>query len=676
MNKLFLIPLISISMLLYSCSQKHKITMPGIDLSNLDTTINPASNFYLYANGGWLKKHPMPSDYSRYGAFDKLQEDNDKLVHALVESITETKNQEGSVAQKVGDFFLSGMDTVEIEKEGISPLKPEFARIMKAVNIEDIQYLIGYYHSMDITPLFDFSGEPDSKNSEMMISHLYQGGLGLGDRDYYVNTNAHSKEIRSEYLKHIKKMLSLAGFDKESEVWPNIIMNIETRLAIASKTRLELRDPESNYNKIKLSDVQELTPNFHWSGYFKTIGLSNPGDINVGQPQFFKEVNKMLKDVSVEDWKAYLTWSLIDETAPYLSSAFVNQNFNFYDKFMTGRKTIRPRWRRVLVSTNHTMGEALGQLFVEKYFPPAAKQRMLKLVENLRLALADRIKKLTWMGDSTKEKALEKLKTISVKIGYPDKWREYSSLQINRNSYLTNVLNGRRFNVAWELNQINKPVDHSRWEMTPQTVNAYYNPSNNEICFPAGILQPPFFFADGDDAVNYGAIGVVIGHEITHGFDDQGRKYDKKGNLNEWWTKEDEKRFTEHADKLVKQFNSFVVDSDLHADGSLTLGENIADFGGLNISYTALQNALKENPAPGKIDGFTAEQRFYLAYAHVWGQHITDKEKIRLTKEDVHSLGEYRVLGPLENIPEFYKAFGVKPGDAMYLSEDKRAVIW
>ncbi len=676
MKKLILISLITAPILLFSCSQKNKSAMPGIDLSNLDTSVKPVSNFYLYANGGWLKNHPMPSEYSRYGAFDKLQEDNDKLVHALIEKIAETKNPEGSVAQKAGDFFMSGMDTVAIEKEGISPLKPEFERIMKAHNIEDIQYLIGYYHTMNITPLFDFSGEPDSKNSEMMISSLSQGGLGLGDRDYYVSTDARSKEIRSEYIKYIQKMLSLSGFVKESEEWPEKIMDIETRLAIASKTRLELRDPESNYNKIKLSEVQGLTPDFSWAGYFKTIGLPNPGDINVGQPQFFKEINKMVKNVSIEDWKAYLTWTLINETAPYLSSAIVNQNFNFYGKFMSGRKTIRPRWRRVLVSTNQSLGEALGQLYVEKYFPPAAKDRMLKLVENLRLALAERIKKLTWMGDSTKEKALEKLKSITVKIGYPDKWRDYSNLKVNRTSYLTNVLNGRRFNIAFELNQINKPVDHTLWEMTPQTVNAYYNPSNNEICFPAGILQPPFFFADGDDAVNYGAIGVVIGHEITHGFDDQGRKYDKKGNLNEWWTKEDEKRFNEHSDILVKQFNSFVVDSELHADGNLTLGENIADFGGLNISYTALQKALKENPAKGKIDGFTPDQRFYLAYAHVWGQHITGKEKRRLTKEDVHSLGEYRVLGPLKNIPEFYKAFDIKPGDAMYLPQDKRAMIW
>lgn len=665
----------AIGLFTLSCTSKPKSV--GIDTTNLDTTVKPGVDFYQYANGGWLKNNPMPSEYSRYGSFDKLQEDNDKMVYNLVLELSKQTNEPGSIAQKIGDFFASGMDSAKIEKEGINPLKPYLEKIQKASSDKEIQALVAYFQSMGLDPLFSFYGEPDSKNSEMMIASLAQGGLGLNDRDYYVTADKHSQEIRSEYVKHMAKLLEIAGYEpQQCQTWPDKVMSLETRLAKASKTRLELRDPEANYHKMKLADVQTLSPDYDWQGYFNGIGLTNPGDINVGQPEFFKEMNKMVKDISVEDWKVYLTWNLINNMAPYLSSKFVDENFEFYGKFMGGAKTMKPRWRRVLSSTSNNMGEALGQMYVKKYFPASAKERVAKLVENLRFALGERIKTLTWMGDTTKQKALEKLAAIRVKIGYPDKWRDYSSLQIEPGAYALNVLSGQKFNVAFELSQINKPVDHTRWGMTPQTVNAYYNPSDNEICFPAGILQPPFFFADGDDAVNYGAIGVVIGHEITHGFDDQGRQYDKKGNLTDWWTKKDAELFKERAEVLIQQFNSFKVLDTIHGDGRLTIGENIADLGGLNISFTALQKALKENPAPEKIDGFTPAQRFYLAYAHVWGNHITDKEILRRTKEDVHSLGRFRVNGPLPNLPEFHKAFGIKAGDPMYLPEDKRAIIW
>lgn len=665
-----------IAISLLGCTH-NKPKSVGIDPANLDTTVRPGDNFYLYANGGWLKNNPMPSEYSRYGSFDKLQEDNDKMVHDLVLELAKQTNQPGSIAQKIGDFFAAGMDSSTIEKEGINPLKPYLEKIQKASSVQDIQALIASLQTNGLDPLFSFYGEADSKNSEMMIASLYQGGLGLNDRDYYVATDKHSKEIQTEYVKHIAKILELAGYSAEQvKTWPSQIMAIETRLAKASKTRLELRDPEANYHKMKLADVQSLTPNYNWQGYFSGIGLSNPGDINVAQPEFFKEMNKMISDIPLDQWKVYLSWNLINNMTPFLSSGFVNEHFEFYGKFMGGAKTIRPRWRRVLNATSQNMGEALGQMYVQKYFPASSKERVAKLVENLRYALGERIKALTWMGDSTKQKAQEKLAAIRVKIGYPDKWRDFSNLNIKPGAYATNVLEGAKFNFAFEASQINKPVDHSRWGMTPQTVNAYYNPSDNEIVFPAAILQPPFFFPDGDDAVNYGAIGVVIGHEITHGFDDQGRQYDKKGNLTDWWTKKDAELFKERAQVLINQFNSFVALDSVHANGALTIGENIADLGGLNISYTALQKALKENPAPAKIDGLTPEQRFYLAYAHVWGNHITDKEILRRTKEDVHSLGKFRVNGPLPNLPEFHKAFDIKPGDAMYLSEDKRAVIW
>ncbi|MDP4209976.1 MAG: M13 family metallopeptidase [Bacteroidota bacterium] len=676
MNNKLIVPAMALAVLFTGFSGK-KDPVKGINVNDLDVSTNPAKNFYEFANGGWLKNNPMPAEYSRYGAFDKLQENNDKMLRELVGQLAQKHGSQGSIDQKIGDFYTAGMDTLSIEKAGIAPLKPELEKIQKAKNFNDIQALIIHLHSLDIYPLFSFYGEADSKNSEMYIAQLAQGGLALGDRDYYTGTDARSREIQTEYVKHIGKMLGFAGYSvKQAETLASKIIAFETQLAKASKTRLELRDPEGNYHKMKLSDVQNLAPNYNWQGYFTGIGLANPGDINVGQPDFFKEVNNMAKNISIENWKAYLTWTLIDNTAAYLSSNFVNQNFEFYDKFMSGRKVIRPRWRRVLTTTNSILGEPIGQMFVEKYFPASSKQRMVKLVENLRFALGERIKQLDWMGNETKEKALEKLAAIRVKIGYPDKWRDYSGLTINKSSYLQNILNGRKFNFNYELNQINKPVDHNKWLMTPQTVNAYYNPNDNEICFPAGILQPPFFYTDADDAVNYGAIGVVIGHEITHGFDDQGAQYDKKGNLNQWWTSEDKKRFTERTETLAKQFDSFVVVDTVHANGHLTLGENIADLGGLNISFTALKKALQENPAPAKTDGFTPEQRFFIAYARVWGQHITSKEILRRTKEDVHSLGLFRVNGPLPNLPEFHKAFNVQPGDPMYLPAEKRAVIW
>lgn len=665
----------AIGMVMFSCTTTKQKSV-GIDPANLDTTVKAGTDFYQFANGGWLKHNPMPPEFSRYGSFDKLQQDNDQMVHDLVMDISKNKQADG-IAKKIGAFFASGMDSAKIEKDGITPLKPYLEKIQKASSVKEIQELVAYFQSLGLDPLFSLYGEADSKNSEMMIASLYQGGLGLNDRDYYIATDKHSVEIRSEYVKHIGKMLAISSYSQEQcNTWPNQIMALETRLAKASKTRLELRDPEANYHKMKLADVQALSPDYNWQAYFNGIGLSNPGDINVGQPEFFKEMNKMIKDIPVEEWKIYLTWNVINNMASYLSSSFVNQNFEFYGKFMGGAKAMKPRWRRVLGATSNTMGEALGQMYVQKYFPQSSKDRVSKLVENLRFALGERIKNLSWMSDSTKQKAQEKLAAIRVKIGYPDKWRDFSGLQIEAGSYVGNVLSGQKFNVAFELSQINKPVDHTRWGMTPQTVNAYYNPSDNEIVFPAAILQPPFFFPDGDDAVNYGAIGVVIGHEITHGFDDQGRQYDKKGNLTDWWTKKDAELFKQRAEVLIQEFNSFKVQDTIHADGRLTIGENIADLGGLNISFTALQKALKENPAPEKIDGFTPAQRFYLAYAHVWGNHITDKEILRRTKEDVHSLGRFRVNGPLPNLAEFYKAFDIKPGDPMYLPEDKRAVIW
>lgn len=656
---------------------KTEKPVPAIKLSDLDTTVKPQVDFYRYANGGWMKANPLPEEYSRYGSFDKLQEDNDKRLHELLEELAKGTGEQGAVAKKIGDFYASGMDTSLIEKEGIKPLQPYFERINGLKTPADVQNMIAEFHKMGVNTLFNFTGEPDSKNSVMMISALYQGGLGLSDRDYYVSNDKRAVEIRTEYVNHLQRMFELLGVSKEdAAVKASRIMKFETQLANSSFTRLEQRDPEKNYNKKTYAEVKKLYSNYDWDNYFKLIGLPNPGDFNVAQVKFFADLNTLFPKVDMDTWKDYLTWNLVHSSANYLNEAFVNEQFDFYGKFISGQPKIKPRWKRVLSATNNTVGEALGQMFVKKYFPPQAKERMLKLVENLRTSLAERIKNLDWMGDSTKGKALEKLAAIHVKIGYPDKWRDFSGLQIEHRAFVLNVLEGNKFETEYYLSKIGKPVDPNEWGMTPQTVNAYYSPNMNEICFPAGILQPPFFFMDADDAVNYGAIGVVIGHEISHGFDDQGRLFDKVGNLTNWWTAEDGKRFNERTQILVNQFSSFTVLDSIKADGALTLGENIADLGGLNISYYALQKALKENPVKENIDGFTPEQRFFLAYAHVWGQNIRSQEILRRTKEDVHSLGEFRVNGPLPNLPEFHAAFGIKEGDPMYLSKEKRAIIW
>lgn len=650
---------------------------PAIHLNDLDVAVKPQDDFYRYANGGWMKANPLTEEFSRYGSFDKLREDNDKMLHSLVNELAKGQGESGPIARKIGDFFASGMDTALIEKESVKPLQPYFDRINELKSSADVQKMIAEFHKMGIGSLFSFFGDIDSKNSEMVIGTFYQGGLGLTDRDYYVSNEKRAVEIRTEYVNHMQRMFQLLGNSNEvAAAKAGRIMKLETQLASSSFTRLEQRDPEKNYNKKPLPEVKKLLSSFDLDSYFGNIGLSNPGDLNVAQVKFFTDLNVLFPKVDMETWKDYLTWNLIHGTARYLNADFANENFAFYGKFLSGQPKDKARWKRVLAATDNTIGEALGQMFVKKYFPPEAKERMLKLVENLRASLADRINNLDWMGDSTKLKALEKLAAIRVKIGYPDKWRDFSGLNIERRAYVLNVLEGLKFETEYQLKKIGKPVDKDEWFMTPQTVNAYYSPNMNEICFPAGILQPPFFFMNADDAVNYGAIGVVIGHEITHGFDDQGRLFDKAGNLTNWWTTEDTKRFNERSEVLVNQFNGFTVLDSVKADGKLTLGENIADLGGLNISYYALQKSLKENPAKEKIDGFTPEQRFFLAYAHVWGQNIRNEEILRRTKEDVHSLGEFRVNGPLPNMPEFHAAFDVKEGDKMYLPQDKRAIIW
>jgi putative endopeptidase len=649
----------------------------AIDKQNMDTSVKPGDNFYEYVNGSWIKTHPIPPEYSQYGAFTILYEENQEKLRTLIKKVSAEENApKGSVAQKIRDFYNSGMDTVAIEKLGVKPIQKQLNEIDNLKSKEDVVAFLAMMQRMGMAPVFNFFSEADQRNSTMEIANLYQGGLGLPDVDYYLNEDETSAKLRDAYIDHLTKMFILKGEkQKQAEKSAKAVMNFETKLAKTSFTRLEQRDPVKNYNKMTLSELNETAPGFEWSLYFKTLGLENPGDINVGQVKFFKGLSDLMGDTDMETWKAYLTWNLLDASASYLSEDFVKQNFEFYGKTLSGQQEMQPRWKRVLGVVSNGLGEALGQLYVEEYFPASSKERMITLVNNLRAAFGDRIKQLDWMTEETKGKALEKLAAITVKIGYPDKWRDYSKLEIIPENYFSNVIAAKEFSFNRDLNKIGKPVDKTEWGMTPQTVNAYYNPSNNEIVFPAAILQPPFFSPDADDAVNYGAIGVVIGHEMTHGFDDQGRQYDKDGNLNDWWTDEDANRFKEKTDKLVTLYDNYVVLDSLHVNGSLTLGENIADLGGLNISYEAYQKSLN-GEMPKEIDGFTAAQRFYMGYAQVWRQNIRPKEMARRLKIDVHSPGEARVNVPPFNIDAFIEAFAVKEGDRLFIPEDERAYIW
>lgn len=647
----------------------------AVDPADLDTSVSPAADFDTYANGGWKKRFPIPDEKSRFGSFDLLADTGEVQVQKLVTEIAAKMQEPGSVGQKIADFYNTGMDTSKIESDGLTPVQPLFNQISAIRNNDEVMQVVSDFHTKGIYPLFSFFSDADQKNSGMVVAYLFQGGLGMPDRDYYMKEDARSKEIQSAYQDHLFKIFVLAGDDDAAaKTNASTVYNLEKRMAAASMTLLEQRDPHKIYHKMNLAGIQKIAPEINWTSHFDRIGLADPGEFIVGQPDFVAVLGKMMQDVPTDDWKIYLKWQVLNSLDSYLNSAIVNQSFEFFGKTLTGTTAQRPRWKRVQAATNSALSEAIGQMYVQKYFPAEAKKRMLDLVGNLKVSLGERIKQLAWMNDVTKTKALEKLDAINVKIGYPDKWRDYSALEVSKEFYVANVLASRTFDFKYMTGKVNKPVDRSEWQMPPQMVNAYYNPSMNEIVFPAAILQPPFFFMDGDDAVNYGAIGVVIGHEMTHGFDDQGRQYDKTGNLSEWWTEEDSKLFNERTKVLVNQFNTYTVLDTLKADGGLSLGENIADLGGLNVAFHAMKKVLTGKEKP--IDGFTPEQRFFLAYAHLWAQNIRDKEIIRRTKEDVHSLGRLRVHGPLRNLPEFHQAFEVKEGDYMYLTEADRAVIW
>ena len=651
---------------------------PPLDPKDMDTSVKPQDDFFMYANGGWIKNTEIPPEYSRWGSFNQLVEHNNDALHEIVEKAASSHvdPKTNPNVQKVGDYYASGMDEKTIDAARIQPIQDEFKRIDVIKDRNDLLKEIAHLHTIGVDAFFGFGSGQDAKDSTREISQAVQGGLGLPDRDYYTKTDEASKKLRDQYLAHVAKMLTLLGEPAEKAADDaKKIMALETSLAQASRTRVELRDPQKNYNKMTQKDLQALTSDWNWADYFKGINLVEPGDINVQQPEFFKAANAAFVSTPIDDWKTYLRWHLVNATAPELSKDFVNEDFNFKDGVLRGTKQIKPRWKRVVISTDGAIGEALGKLYVADYFPPEAKARALELVNNLKEALSDRIKTLEWMDEPTKQQALKKLAAFTVKIGYPDKWRDYSLLKVDRGPFVLNAIRAENFEVNRELKKIGKPVDRTEWGMTPPTVNAYYNPNMNEIVFPAGILQPPFFYADADDAINYGGIGAVIGHEMTHGFDDEGRQFDAAGNLRDWWSPESAAKFKERSQAVVQQYSEYEPLPGSHINGELTQGENIADIGGVKLAYAALQKALA-GKSREKIDGLTPEQRFFLSYATIWKAKQRDEDlKLRLNT-DPHSPARYRVNGPLSDIPEFAKAFNLPDTCPMVRPPDKRVNIW
>ncbi len=678
MRKTIYLPFIALALMATSCNtKKETVQKGGIQMANLDTTANPRADFYQYACGGWMKANPLTDEYSRFGSFDQLAENNRTQIKSLIEELAKKQSEPGSVAQKVGDLYNIAMDSAKLNAEGVAPIKAELEKIAAISDRKVLSALIAEMHRDGFGPFFGMYVGADDMNSSMNIAQLYQGGLSLGQRDYYMENDDHTKEIRAKFEEHVAKMFQLAGFTaEEAQKAAADVMKVETRLAEGSKSMVELRDPHANYNKITVAQLQKEVPGIDWNTYFTLAGLKDLQEVNAGQIGQLKTVADLLNKEDLNVLKSYLEWNVINTASSYLSDDFVAQNFEFYGKVLSGRKEMQPRWKRAVGSVNGVLGEAVGQMYTEKYFPAAAKERMVKLVSNLQKALGERIQGLEWMSEETKAKAQEKLAAFHVKIGYPDKWKDYTSLEIMNDSYWNNIVRSNHFDYNEMIAKAGKPVDKDEWLMTPQTVNAYYNPTTNEICFPAGILQYPFFDMNADDACNYGAIGVVIGHEMTHGFDDQGRQYDKDGNLKDWWTAADAENFKQRAQVLVDYFNNIKVLPDLNANGELTLGENIADHGGLQVAYVALQKAMAENPLGNDENGFTPAQRFFLSYANVWAGNVRD-EQIRLqTKSDPHSLGRWRVNGALPHIGTWYEAFGVQEGNPLYLPVEQRASIW
>ena len=652
----------------------------GLDVTDFDASVKPGNDFYEYACGGWMKKHPLPAAYSRYGSFDKLQEDNDKRINAILSELQQNTYEQGTTEQKLSDLYKLAMDIDRRNKEGVSPVMPLIKRLEAAKSNKQLQAIL-----LELTPYgtqeFFYAGfGADDKNATENILNIYQSGLSLGQKEYYLDTDKATTDIREAFKAHIVKMFQLFGFSKGAAAKKmQNVMKVETALAKVSRSRTELRNPEANYNKMTLKEFQTRYPNLPLEQLMNAQGIDSKylQDMVVGQPDFLDGANKLVGSIKPAEFRDVIEWGIISSAANYLNDAAAAESFDFHGRVLSGRQENHPLWKRSTAQVEGVMGEALGKLYAAKFFPESSKQRMLTLVKNLQIALGERIAAQDWMDDSTKVNALLKLNTFYVKVGYPDKWTDITALQIDpQKSYYENMRECRRFWKKWNNDhRVGKPVDRDDWHMTPQTVNAYYNPTTNEICFPAGILQRPFFDPEADDAFNYGAIGVVIGHEMTHGFDDQGRRFDKDGNMKDWWTEADGKNFTQRTDKYADFFSAINVLPDLKANGRLTLGENLADHGGLQVAFAAYQNATKRHQLD-VVDGLTADQRFFLAYAGVWANNITEAEIRKRTKSDPHALGRWRVNGALPHINAWYKAFDVKEGDKMFIPESERLQLW
>lgn len=649
----------------------------GFNVANMDRSTAACENFFQYANGGWTKSNPVPAAYSRWGRFDELQDKNRDVLHQILEEEAKnTKAVKGSNEQKVGDYYASCMDEAAIEAAGVTVLQPEFDRMAKIKDQATLQSEVAHLHSINVPVLFRFGAAQDYKDATQIIGQLFQGGLSLPDRDYYTNPDEKMKTLRAKYVTHVTKMFQLLGDDAATaETEAKAVMTIETKLAESSMKREDLRVPEARYHKMKVTDLKTLAPDFGWDAYFKTLGV-NLTELNVGMPDFFKAESPLLTATSLNDWKTYLRWHLVNSRAGSLPQKFVDEDFDFNRRTLTGAQELLPRWKRCVASTDQALGEAVGPLYVQKAFPPEAKARAVKMVQNLISALHDDLQTLSWMSETTRQRATAKLDAFMRKIGYPERWRDYRAVAVDRKSYAANIERLSNFEIRRQLGKISKPVDRTEFGMTPPTVNAYYNPSMNEIVFPAGILQWPFFDPQADDAINYGGIGVVIGHEMTHGFDDSGAKFDPKGNLENWWTPEDLAKFKARAQCIIDQFDSYEVQPGIFQKGKLVTGESIADLGGLAIAFAAFQKSMEGKPRPADIDGFTPEQRFFLGYAQIWAQNVRPEMERQLVITDSHPLGRFRVNGPLSNMPAFAKAFQCKMGEPMVRPEEKRCQIW
>lgn len=660
-------------MLMTTACTKQQTT--GIHPENLDTTVVAQNDFYQFACGGWMANNPLTPEYSRFGSFDKLGLQNLEQVNGLIQEIAAKKHEQGSIAQKIGDMYNLALDTVRRDAEGIAPVQPTLEQIAAISSREELSAILGA--SMDYQ-LWAMYVDADAMNSSMNILNEYQAGFSLGEKEYYLDEDEHTRSIRAAYVAYVEKMFGLFGFDKAAER-AQTVLRMETRLAKAAYSNVELRDPQRNYNKMSIDELQVLVPQVDWKTYFAALGVELDS-LSVGQIPHLQEAGKMLGDEPLEDLKTLFSWQVIEGAASYLTTEIYMTSFDFYGRVLSGTQEPRPLWKRAVGIVNGTLGEAVGQMYVAKYFPEENKERMLALVHNLQRALGIRIENLAWMSRETKDKALEKLNAMTIKIGYPDEWRDYSKLDINaEDTYYANLQRAAKFEQDYSLSYLGKPVDKKKWYMTPQTVNAYYNPSSNEICFPAGILQYPFFDMSADDAFNYGAIGVVIGHEMTHGFDDQGCQFDKDGNMVNWWTAEDKAAFDARTKVMEEAFNKIEVAPGVHANGAFTLGENIADHGGLQVSYLAFtlnEESKAEKDRLQTRDGFTPAQRFFLAYANVWAGNIRPEEILQRTKSDPHSLGRWRVNGALPQINAWYEAWNVTEESPMYVKPEDRVSIW